>query len=350
MMANVSNKRRGQIISMLLVFVILFCTACGKNADSTGNTSNSEINGSDINSGKNESQNDNQAVGRYVENEKSGLKDFIDFPADIKTMEDGSLAVFDTYAGMWSSADNGETWEYNELEWFSTLMEEEAYILHLGMTPDGYFILSKGIFDSSDSGEENNDFNTECLLVKPDGSLIKCDIKLDGSTYIMNTFATDDGRMFASALNGSLYEINREDGSAEKLFETEDYIYQLDVQGNHLVCASAEGIGIYDLTTNEKVEDKVLDDFVKTNLGQNMGQTSERAIPVKTLLEDENIMYIICEKGIYRHVIGGTSMEQVLDGSLSSLSNPSFYIITATLVEDSSFYVLFCKKLDALYL
>ncbi len=346
MKARLLKKRSGQIISVFLIIIMLFCTACGTNADSTGNTGNEE-NSQNVGSGENlnseKNNNENQAMGRYIENEISSLKDYVTNPRDVRRMEDGSLAVIDIDSGMWTSTDNGETWNHKELDWFNSLKEKEAYIMSIGMSPDGYFLLSYAVFDDLDSGEENFSFSTKCLLIKQDGTQIECDIKLKDSTYIINTFVSDDGRMFASAMNGSFYEINREDGSSEELFETGDYVYQADVKGNHLVCASAEEIAVYDLTTKEKVEDKALDDFVTTILGRDIAKNSESAIPVRTLLEEENIMYIICEKGIYRHVIGGTSMEQILDGTLSSLNNPAFIMVAGILGEDSSFYVLFAN-------
>lgn len=348
MKTKLTKKRRGQIISIFLIFIMLFCSACGTNMDSTGNTGNQENSenvgsGEKLNSEKKDSQNDNQAMGRYIENEISSLKDYVTNPRDVRRMEDGSLAVFDIDNGMWTSADNGETWNHKELEWFNSLKEKEAYIMSIGMSPDGYFILCHVVVDDLDNEDGNFGFSTKCLIVKPDGTLLEGDFKLEDSTYIINAFISEDGRMFASAMNGAFYEINKEDGSSEELFQTGDYVYQADVKGNHLVCASAGGIAVYDLTTNEKVEDKALDNFVTTILGRDIGQSSESAISVRTLLEEENIMYILCEKGIYRHVIGGTSMEQILDGTLSSLSNPAFIMVAGILSEDNSFYVLFAN-------
>ena len=66
---------------------------------------------------------------------------------------------------------------------------------------------------------------------------------------------------------------------------------------------------------------------------------------------EEQTVYVIGEKGIHRHVIGGNMMEQVVDGNLSMLSNPSYHVCDAMQLEDDVFLVLFanCKLLRFTY-
>ena len=81
-----------------------------------------------------------------------------------------------------------------------------------------------------------------------------------------------------------------------------------------------DGVFLYDLDTGEKIEDEVLSDFVARNYKRddNVVTSTYTIFPA----EDGGI-YLAGAKGLHRHVIGGAVMEQVINGGLCGLSDPS---------------------------
>lgn len=53
------------------------------------------------------------------------------------------------------------------------------------------------------------------------------------------------------------------------------------------------------------------------------------------------MIYIVGEKGLYRHAIGGSAVEQVIDGAFSPLGNPSDHIVSMTANEKNEFLAMF---------
>lgn len=52
-------------------------------------------------------------------------------------------------------------------------------------------------------------------------------------------------------------------------------------------------------------------------------------------------IYIAGEKGLYRHAIGGSVVEQVIDGAFSPLGNPSDHIVAMTTNDRNEFLAMF---------
>ena len=56
-----------------------------------------------------------------------------------------------------------------------------------------------------------------------------------------------------------------------------------------------------------------------------------------SFLGENKTIYIAGNKGLHRHVIGGSTIEQVIDGSLSLLSTPSHSILAMTVNDRNEF-------------
>ena len=56
---------------------------------------------------------------------------------------------------------------------------------------------------------------------------------------------------------------------------------------------------------------------------------------------EADIVYIAGTKGVYRHVLGGSSMEQVIDNSLTTFGKPEVFIVAMCLLENNEFLALF---------
>ena len=52
----------------------------------------------------------------------------------------------------------------------------------------------------------------------------------------------------------------------------------------------------------------------------------------------DKTIYVAGDKGLYRHVIGGGAVEQVIDGSLSSLGDPTYSIVAMAMNDKNEFF------------
>ena len=51
----------------------------------------------------------------------------------------------------------------------------------------------------------------------------------------------------------------------------------------------------------------------------------------------DRTIYIVSEKGVYRHAIGGSVVEQVIDGAFAPLGSPTDHITAMTTTDKNEF-------------
>lgn len=278
------------------------------------------------------------AMGRYVE-EEIDLSDSLVSPRGICRREDGSLVVLDSYAGYFVSKDDGQTWESEMPDWLLEMKEQYYYVSELEMSPDGTVSV---IYDASPN---DDDYTPEMALILPDGTHVPVDIEVsEEENRIRSVVMTEDNRIFVNTFGLGIYEIYT-DGSSEKALEAQERPYWFWIKSNLFFCDNDFGNGgelplVYDMDAEEYIEDSVLTDFVKNSYGDRYYNGSDYGT-MYLLPGEEQTVYVIGAQGIHRHVIGGNMMEQVVDGKLSMLSNPSYHICDAVQLENDVFLVLF---------
>lgn len=299
-----------------------------------------------------------KVMGRYLEQTDDSLKGEVGAGSDIVRMEDGSLVIMSGNNGKWVSVDNGTTWERERMAWHEEMMAEKAWVMNAAVSKDGYIAV---IYSGKEegAGEENaGEADTEIAekaeeeeggseaflpsygIASPEGDFKKLEIPYKEHGYIHFFAFSEDGRLFGSALGGKIYEIDKETGALEELLELPGTVYYMAEKENKLILASRDGVAVWDLETEAKIEDAVINDFLHDQLGTYMNYGTEGVQPVLLLPGAEGILYLACEKGIYRHVIGGNMIEQVADGSLTSLSDPSCGLSDGILLENDMFMLL----------
>lgn len=299
-----------------------------------------------------------KVMGRYLEQTDDSLKGEVGAGSDIVRMEDGSLVIMSGNNGKWVSVDNGTTWERERMAWHEEMMAEKAWVMNAAVSKDGYIAV---IYSGKEegAGEENaGEADTEIAekaeeeeggseaflpsygIASPEGDFKKLEIPYKEHGYIHFFAFSEDGRLFGSALGGKIYEIDKETGALEELLELPGTVYYMAEKENKLILASRDGVAVWDLETEAKIEDAVINDFLHDQLGTYMNYGTEGVQPVLLLPGAEGILYLACEKGIYRHVIGGNMIEQVADGSLTSLSDPSCGLSDGILLESDMFMLL----------
>ena len=334
------RKNIGKLISLLLTASMVFAMAgCGgggaDNLSGSGDNKDSVQEGEPGQNGSGENEDGPVAMGRYVE-EQTDLSEWGTWPGDLCMREDGSLVVMDHDAGMIISKDQGATWTVETPDWFADMKAQDIYISGLYMAPDSTVAVIRG--------ETTDDDYTQYLdLVLPDGAQVSVETELtEEEAYFKQVAFRDDGAIFAST-NRGIYEVER-DGSCERLLMLDFNPQWIWVKENRLFIdndwESEEAPLVYDLEAGEYVEDDVLVEFVSDSY-QGHSYNGTDYCDMYLLPGEDGTVYVTGRKGIHRHVIGGNMMEQIVDGNLSLLSNPDYYIVDMLQLEGDAFLALF---------
>ena len=336
-------KKEKRIISLILAFSMVFAlSGCGNGTDGSGVQSVGNANQSgNLNQAQGESGSGDAAMGRYVETEID-LSDKLYSTEAFCMREDGSLVIFDAVQGFFISQDKGDTWTVETPDWFVSMLEKGYYASKAAMAPDG----TVGVVYDPGSGDG---YTPVMDLILPDGETVPAEIALtEDEGYITQVVMTKDNRIFIRAQQGNIYEVYK-DGRGELLPLTQEYSSTFYIEENLLIRDIVWNTApmLYDMDAGQEIEDEVLSEFIRENYNEreykpNAYGTDESLMYI--LQDNDSVLYLIGDKGIYRHVVGGNMMEQVVDGNLSMLSNPSYSIVSALMLDEDEFIVLFSNN------
>lgn len=352
------NGKSKKSVSVVVLFSLLLALlgGCGKNPVQN-NGSAPETNGTNAISGPGTEKTDggtgqngesaqetglqsegSQAMGRYVE-EVTDLSEYISGRRNrLFQLADGSLIISDGNKPFLVSKDNGETWEEEKHPWLSKLEEADAYICDIAIGADSTAAVVIGKTD------EDGEYRQEALVIKADGT----EIPVEAPSADMDPSAvgvSGDGRVFVS-MGGSddLYEV-KEDGSCEFYLTVPngnpDY---MQFQDSLLMMdgSSYDTILFYDIEKEEYAEsDEVLHDFVKEYYNGGNKFNTDDGFDMYFFIGEENVLYLAGTKGLHRHVLGGSAVEQIIDGGHCTLSNPSAMLEGMAMLENNEFLALF---------
>lgn len=331
------RKNLKKALSLLLAASLAFAAAgCG--GGGTGNGDDAVPGSTDGTGTEEQGSTDGPvAMGRYVEKEID-LSEQISNPKDLCLMEDGSLVIMDGSVGMLVSKDQGETWAAETPAWFSEMKARETYISNMYMAPDGTAAVIWG-----ESGEDPEDYTQHLVLILPDGTQVPVESELiEEEDYFRQVVFREDGAIFATT-NREVYEVRR-DGSSERLFDI-DYRPEWLWAGDGLLvidCTwSEEEMPVfYDLGAGTIFGDEVLTEFMEENYQDRFFNGTDYC-DTYLLPGEDGTVYVVGKKGIHRHVIGGNMMEQIVDGNLSLLSNPDYWLVDMLPLTGDAFLGLF---------
>ena len=292
-------------------------------------------------SGDGTSESEPIAMGRYVET-MVDISENASHSYNISMLADGRLLILDEGAGQLISADNGETWETVPIPGIDSMktFSENNYILSMAAAPDGTVAV---LYSRNEDFDKTGEFAPWLHVAKPDGTVQTLDTLpvQPEDNYVYNLYYSPEGVLFATVVGtGTIYQVDVERGTLTKAVALEWQPDLVRVQGDNLFfLVSGEGVSIYDRRAEKWVEDSVLADFMEENY---KGQYFTGAGYTAYMATDEDgVLYIAGKGGVYRHVIGGSAMEQIIDGALSGFSNPSMTMIGITAFGDNAFAALF---------
>lgn len=289
------------------------------------------------------------AMGRYVETAVD-ISEQTSRSYNITTLADGRLLILDETAGQLFSADGGLTWEASSIPGIDSMaaFTEEMYIFDMAAAPDGTVAV---LAAESGSYEKTGTFDPSLHVAKADGTVQTFDTLPVSSDdlYVHKIDFSPEGELYATVVGtGTIYRIDLENGTLTKVLTLEWRPDLMQFQGDYLLfLTSREGISIYDQKAEKWVDDSVLSDFMKENYQNEY--FADDGFSVYVLPGEENVIYIAGKGGMYRHVIGGSAMEQIIDGALTTFSNPSVNMKGITAFGENEFAVLFSGGKVVLY-
>ena len=318
-----AKKGANKLLLILLLFSMLLTLLNGCGTEEVSENSS----GNEQNAQSTQSSAEVKAMGRYVE-ETASLPDEINI-AKLSRLADGNLAICDSYDPLYISKDNGVTWEADESTTDSGIWANKSLVYDVAAGADNMIAI---IYDDYEKAHEQGELNPRLCLIKPDGTEITINLPVtaeDGNP--IGVWISDTGRIFVSTEGSNIYEA-WEDGNIELFLELDSAYHPrlIQCQQNLMV-----------MEKKQYIEDEVLKEFVSENYED---RTNSEGYDMYFFLEEQGVIYLAGQKGLHRHVIGGSAMEQVIDGKLTTFNDPSNKVQGMIKLENDDFVTLFSDK------
>lgn len=273
------------------------------------------------------------SMGRYMESAFALPEDADNFGRTMALLEDGRLAYFDQAAGLYFSEDEGKSWK--DRKKIQELLPDRkiGYVSSAAIAPDGSVAFCESFHGDQDILERKvTCINAEGARTEADGTI--------GEDWIQKVFFSPAGGLYGVSLKGKVYEIDRITGEMQLLFTAAQRPEVLAFTGKLLLTLEESGVEIYNLETNALQEaDPVLDEFCRERFSGKFGANAD-CVGGYLLGAQEGIVYLACRDGVFRHVLNGNAMEQLIEGSFSTFGDPTAGICNVILLESGEFLLL----------
>lgn len=303
-------RRKGAALILMLAMVLALLGGCSDNSDMK-TIQQKETGGK-------ETENAIQGDGRFFENELTLPKGIKEIMA-MRKLEDGSLEVLaqqnDKGHSIYNSTDQGKNWKQTKI----TGLKKE-FLPHAAIGPKG----DAALFHYAKEGKIN------MTVADSTGKSQTIPLKLPGtqsrnrSNEVQQAAYSRQGTLIIRMSDHSLYTV-ASDGTCSKAFDTEGVsVNYFSVAGNRLVAVSDNGIMLFDTESGKKLEqENPLDNLIKKDGNLASCDTdSGQPMVFSEGTEKDSIMFANRE-GIFHFTAGGSVIEQLMDGSMTSFGTGS---------------------------
>lgn len=278
---------------------------------------------------------DNSGKGRYVEStvyESNGFSDIV----WTQTLDGGRIIFLNCLTKQKVvSNDDGNTWEAESNDAFYDFVGEH-YAVGAAIAKDGTIAIV-GMDSAGSQSDGGSEYAFNLYIYNTDNTSKQIPVELPDADSDLRCLAFDDQGVLYAYASGcrNVYQIDAGAGTSEKLMTLADGCELMQCRDNLLMCMSPEKIFLYDLEKKSFIEDETLDSFISDHY-ERMEWTGGGYTAYPFLCAD-NTICVAGDKGLYRHIIGGSVVEQVIDGELSSLSAPSNSLMAVTMNDKNEF-------------
>ena len=343
------------------IMTVFFLAGCGGGGESDDASAPSESSKENKKTAAAEEEDAEKSMGRYLEREvllPEEIGEMVQYPfSNIERLESGDLMLTERTAGKYISTDNGETWEYAGCPWSD--ITNELYVTDMEISPEGAVAMigiSSGGNESESEEDEASETSAVVTATSDSGGVSityhyyyvdaegnKTKLELSNDIELRKFGFDNENRLYGYAGSGKVYRIDPADGSKKELFTADGSVDYVCFTEKYMVCVTTRSaVAIYDVEQEIMLDvDEVLQNFIKENLGLSIGSSDMGHSVILTAGEQEDIIYFAFEGGLYRHVIGGTAIEQIIDGGVSTFGDPSAMLMGMTMLPDNEFMVLY---------
>lgn len=277
----------------------------------------------------------NKGMGRYVEAE-TDLSDICRSAAGLRLTKDGTLYLYDAPGAVYESTDQGENWNPYELPSLEEVVDQSPiWFITMDMAEDG------SLWAVGDHSVNEDEWNPQLMHFPKEGSAQIFDkLSLESGEQPCQVRVSDNGKVFLADYGANIYEV-KEDQTVTKVLTADGSFSNFQIHNNLLAFYPDDGTGvkIYDLDQKEYVEDAVLDQFMQENY-PGASSNGYSSFQVFYFWGNDDAFYVAGKSGLHRHVIGGSTMEEVINGGLSVLSNPNYWYSGMVALPDHEFLML----------
>ncbi len=314
---------------LLAGILLLGATGCGNHPQKEAGSQSSVSENTSVSSKGEDGQ--EVVTGRYVEVQKNTPEGLVKLE-DMVRLSDGSIALLNPSSGMlYTSKDNGDSWESKELPVLDDkLQTEEMEVTSMAVAPDG------GVFFSYVDWKNPSDVDgilEHYIYIDKEGN--DSEIQLTDASgsftfYLSGVMFTGERTLIGVMNGGSVYQIDLDAKTVTTINGMEYDVEKVILAGDYLLSPEQ----IYQISAGTGVEDAVLCDFLE--------QETKGYKALSACFDSvENTIYSASTSGLYSHVVGGSSMEKLLDGGLSQLGDPTKKAVSILKNDDGSFLIAY---------
>ncbi|MDO4331523.1 MAG: ABC transporter substrate-binding protein [Eubacteriales bacterium] len=325
------------LAALLCAALAVSAAGCGKDADAGGESAEAQATAAGPEAeekGNEETQGEGSstaAMGRYMESEVALPEGAAVYARTMRILNDGTWRYFDGEIGLYASEDEGKSWKRLSS---AEELQIEGYINCSALAPDGSLALCQLYFGDDSVSEAT------VTSLNPAGERMETDGRWTDMDWITRLAFSPDGGLYASSLQGKVCSIDQKTGELKQLFQAAEGPEVLAFSGKLLLALENDRVEIYHLETKALQDaDAVLDEFCQENLYGSLGNNSD-CVGAYLFTKEEGVLYIACSQGVYRHVLGGNAMEQIIEGSFSSFGDPTLGICSVAMLESGEFLLL----------
>lgn len=279
------------------------------------------------------------SMGRYLEEEVS-LPEGTNRIYDMKKTEDGGIWTAvrtETNLSAWKTKDAGGSWE----KVYDLPMEvlEKGSVLQIAIAPDGEMFCQTGISAGEDLEYHYWKLDKEGKASEISLALSKTleEDAMQGMSNSLYEFVyTSSGDLAGLDYAGKVYLFDTGTGEVKQNFDSTEHIYSMSCLGEELLLQTKSDVLTVEI---ESGKTKETDEKLKEALLNNSFAGSGFGGAGNILFEQgkDGYHFYADSDGIYSWQQGGNVCDQVVNGALTTLSDPSLGLISLAAMDDDSF-------------
>ncbi len=220
------------------------------------------------------------------------------------------------------------------------VLETNFNIWSWSVSPTGECCMIYSIIVGGYKGDEEG----FCGIGKPDEEFRY--FSIGNSFDISDAEYSENGQLFALAFDrtkktNNIIRVDTDTEKTEIVFTFPDTynVTSFDIVGDHIISVGVDVffINMTDFKAEETPEAiKIFIQEQRIPEAINYGKSN-----FDICAGEDNSMYIACESGLYRYVMNGNQVEQIIDGMSCHIGNPSWEISSVIQKKDGSFMIAF---------